>query len=549
MKDQIRMIWERNNQNWLKARQDIKNTLGVKISQQEVYDIINNVTDRERVAPCGELKKFTRWDRGYQFCSNNCSCATESKIRESEKTSLAKYGTKNPMCNQLVKDRFKKSMLETYGAEHPLQVEKFKTKARETTRKNHGVDYSLQSADVRLKSKVTNLARYGVDNPLKSKKIREKMANTMMNRYGGSHTMSSQMLRDKSLQTTRDRYGRDHHTQRHISDTALSILNDRELLREYVSSRSFQTASKELGIDTGTIVRYWENHGLLKPQGGSSQELEITAFLKSLDVEFIRNSRKIIAPLELDFYLPDYKLAIEFNGLYWHSSAIRDNDYHRRKYQACRDRGIRLLMINEDEWLMRNQAWRDRLKNILKKSNKGLAARKLQLKTISQPRMNSFCGVHHIQGATSGAIYCLGAFSDNVLVGIMAFSKQRGTQKIELIRFCTDGDNHAGLFSKMFSHSIREAKFTEILSFADLRHSDGNVYSMNGFELVYETKPDYRYVYEGETYHKSVFTKKRIGEKFGLDMEQLTERQAMEILDIPRIYDCGKFKFTWRSKA
>lgn len=65
----------------------------------------------------------------------------------------------------------------------------------------------------------------------------------------------------------------------------------------------------------------------------------------------IRNSRKIIPPLELDAYFPDRQLAIEYCGLYWHSTARgKDKNYHRNKLEMCTKHGIRLITVFEDEW-------------------------------------------------------------------------------------------------------------------------------------------------------------------------------------------------------
>ena len=69
------------------------------------------------------------------------------------------------------------------------------------------------------------------------------------------------------------------------------------------------------------------------------------------DGEIIPRCRKIISPYELDLYLPNLKLAIEFNGMYWHSIEFDpENKYtHRRKSLLCRDKGIRLIHIFEFE--------------------------------------------------------------------------------------------------------------------------------------------------------------------------------------------------------
>ena len=61
----------------------------------------------------------------------------------------------------------------------------------------------------------------------------------------------------------------------------------------------------------------------------------------------IRNSRDIISPLELDLYYPEKKIAIEFNGDYWHSDKFKDEHYHYNKFKACYDLGITLVSIFE----------------------------------------------------------------------------------------------------------------------------------------------------------------------------------------------------------
>ena len=62
------------------------------------------------------------------------------------------------------------------------------------------------------------------------------------------------------------------------------------------------------------------------------------------------NNRKIINPKELDIYIPDLKLAIEFNGTYWHAEERQHNIYvHREKSIICHNLNIRLIHIFEFE--------------------------------------------------------------------------------------------------------------------------------------------------------------------------------------------------------
>ena len=74
------------------------------------------------------------------------------------------------------------------------------------------------------------------------------------------------------------------------------------------------------------------------------------------------NLKSIIYPYELDIYIPSKNLAIEYCGLYWHSEEQgKDKYYHKRKYDMCRDKGIRLITVFEDEYLRKRELVLDRI--------------------------------------------------------------------------------------------------------------------------------------------------------------------------------------------
>jgi hypothetical protein len=85
----------------------------------------------------------------------------------------------------------------------------------------------------------------------------------------------------------------------------------------------------------------------------STQEKEIVTYIKSLkkDIEIKQNSRSIIAPNELDIFLPEYKLAIEYNGIYWHTekNGKKGRNYHLTKTKQCVEKNITLLHIFGNE--------------------------------------------------------------------------------------------------------------------------------------------------------------------------------------------------------
>lgn len=97
----------------------------------------------------------------------------------------------------------------------------------------------------------------------------------------------------------------------------------------------------------------------------SRAEDEICAFLKENNVNFIQRCRDVISPYEIDIYLPDYKIGIEYNGLYWHSSLFKDKAYHLTKTEYAAQNGVYLLQIFEDEYVNKKQLVLNKIKHIL----------------------------------------------------------------------------------------------------------------------------------------------------------------------------------------
>ena len=94
----------------------------------------------------------------------------------------------------------------------------------------------------------------------------------------------------------------------------------------------------------------------------SAEEIELFKFVKSLAPDAIQSDRIIISPYELDIYIPSKNLAIEFDGLYWHSDENKSNDYHLEKTNTCLRKGIRLIHIFEDEWREKRPIVESRIK-------------------------------------------------------------------------------------------------------------------------------------------------------------------------------------------
>lgn len=291
---------------------------------------------------------------------------------------------------------------------------------------------------------------------------------------------------------------------------------------------------------------------LCSRRGPSQGEIEISDFIKGLGVTVIRNSRSLIPPKEIDIYLPEFGIAIEYCGLYWHSTEVKsDSQYHRNKYLECKNKGIHLITIFEDEWVHRGDVVKSVLNNMLNRNNKRIGARKLTVSPISKDVCKPFMDQHHLQGFVSGSTY-LGAFHGDTLVSVMIFGNptRQKTEGVELKRFVTDGGNYAGVASKLFAYFIREYNPSRVVSFSDHRWFEGTMYEKLGFTAEATLPPDYSYCRGTQRFHKSGFRKSAIAKKFpDIYDPNITEQTMMKMTPYNRIYDCGKTRWVWRERA
>jgi very-short-patch-repair endonuclease len=284
----------------------------------------------------------------------------------------------------------------------------------------------------------------------------------------------------------------------------------------------------------------------------SSYEFEISDYLKTLGLEHKTSTNSEIKPYQLDIYIPSHKLAIEFDGLYWHSEGFLGKGYHLMKTTLCEEQGIRLIHIFEDEWLYKCDIVKSRLKSILGLETNKIYGRHCKVMVVDGKLSAEFLDNNHLQGSTNGSIR-LGLYHDNELVSLMIFNKPRlgiggGGDHYELSRFCVKQNlSVVGGFSKLLKHFMVNYEPKEIVSYADKRWSDGKVYEVNGFTKKLVSKPNYWYIVGKTRKHRFNF-RKSVLRKEGFDTKNKTERQIMLERGINRIYDCGTITYTLLTK-
>lgn len=289
----------------------------------------------------------------------------------------------------------------------------------------------------------------------------------------------------------------------------------------------------------------------------SKFEDEIITTVISSD-EVIKNDRTVLGGKELDIYIPTKKVAIEFDGLKWHSEwfAKKDRNYHLSKTIECEKQGIRLVHIFEDEYLNHKDIVISKLKHILgyNQNFEKIYARKCNIREISKDDAKQFLNKNHLQGYARSTLY-FGCYYNDMLVGVMTFKEiVNGSNKWELNRFASDTNKICiGVGGKLLNFFIKKYNPLYIKSFADRRWSstiNDNLYTKIGFKFDSYVKPNYSYIKTEKTphrYHKFGFRKKTLAKKYGLPIT-MTETDMVKHLGYDRIWDCGLIKYVWFKK-
>jgi len=310
----------------------------------------------------------------------------------------------------------------------------------------------------------------------------------------------------------------------------------------------YNTPEQKEKMRKSAIKRIEENGVFFNP-GPSNPEKEIVEYLKTLGVKnIVQSDRNILSGLELDIFLPDLKIAIEFNGNRFHSDLFKKKNFHKKKTEECQQKGIRLIHIWECDYMKKKNIILSNLKSILGLIENKIYARKCEIKEISSLESNIFLNQNHLQGSTVAKTR-IGLFYNNELVSVMTFSKLRkatGLSHIEdnyeLARFCTKKETIVvGGATKMYQFFIKKYNPKYIMSYANRDWSLGNLYKNLKMEFIGYTEPGYFYVKSNHKFNRYMFTKHKLI-KEGYDKEK-TEYQIMTERGYFRVWDSGNLKY------
>ncbi len=469
---------------------------------------------------------------------------TKENIRQ---TNLKRYGVPVVTQLSEFKEKSRQTCLKKYGVKYATQNKEVRNKTKETIRKKveENLNYWRDIGDKRKETLTSNWGtledyyshawekqkdtlekKYGsLENAYKLRE--EKSQENCLKKLGVKHYNQTKEFREKCRSEAKEAL--QEFRGKNPSYIPLKDLEFEDSLREFFEQHNVsfnrrallvEESAQSLGYEIRNFV-YKESNIIYKFKGIDLQDLSLEKFLPTFEKEVDKNfkaflasayrsegekevyeyikslideevyfqSRNIIkdpegGKLELDIYIPSRKLAIEYNGCYWHSTEnLKDKKYHLKKTLMCEKLEIRLIHIWDFEWNYEKEKIKSFLKNILQEKTK-VGARKCVLHKLSKNEEKQFLKTQHLQGYKKSLV-CYGLFYQNELIQLMSFSKARYRKKVqyELLRLCTkEGYIIIGGAQRLLNAFTKEYSPKSIISYCNREKFKGDVYKELGFK-------------------------------------------------------------------
>jgi transposase-like protein len=502
--------------NWLLTHPEIsiKEQLYLYVSKKERPSCL--------AVGCINVPAFKGYTRGYQtFCSTSCART---------------YGFQTN--GAAIHEKMKATLLKNHGVNSPFKVEG-------AVEKHHAAMIATRGRKVKQETlaqiKQTCIDRYGVENPGMIPAVRERVANTMNERYGGYYLAVNGNEHKHKAWTLRK------------TNVLLTEFNTK-LLEPIDSSKDKYRAlclscheEFNLNIANGDVSRCPKCFFI--PANRSKKEAALSTFIHELGFTTITNakSKELIWPYSLDAWIPSKRIAIEFNGDYWHREEHKGASYHLDKLKSCIAKGIKLIQVFEHEFDYKRELVNARIKSIFGVIEQKLYARNCQHVEVNAADARAFLDRNHLQGFVSSALN-LGLAYKGELVMLMTVGKPRYnlTAELELLRLCTKRElTVVGGVSKLLKQLKQLHLGKTLLTYHDRRWGESSVYEALGFIKGEPSPPSYIYIKNGIKLSRYQAQKhklpKLLGEKFS---EALTESENMSKAGYHKLYDCGQHVYT-----
>jgi hypothetical protein len=536
-----------------KEKQAWYDSIPGEVLSQKVFHLINDLPNLPVCKICGNPVKFVSPKEGYrEYCS--ATCRANGEADNVAKTNMAKYGTKAPAQSKSVMDKMKATTMERFGVENAFQRKDLVVKG---VQEKYGVDNVMHVDDIKTKvsQAITTLSRD------KRLFLVEKRKETNLERYGNPVSVHSPKIWEKAIAKKRETF-------------YSKLITDPRFTSKATPAFSIEEYQGVVDKDKQVIYYPWicvtcketfkdyfaSNRGPRCPKCFPTEvkgrlEKEMVEWLRSEfpELNIIQGSRKIISPLEIDIYLPDYNFAIEFDEVYWHrehnplNTSSRGQHYHSQKTENCQKQGIHLIHVFDSEWVNSTEIVKSIIRSNIGVYERKLGARQGEVREVEDSEAQSFLNANHIQGyAPSGIRY--GLYIKDELVSLLCIGPNRfkkGTY--EIVRFVNKVNTQvSGALTKIFKVAKENIPVgSTLISYVDKRYFKGESNTKLGLVYQYTNHPSFYYTKDNKTlYNRMSFQKGLLASKLKDFDPTLTEGENMLNNGYDRIWDCGTMVYS-----
>lgn len=479
-----------NNEIWISNKYPdfyffIKNKFNLDISWKEKLFLYENSIDYPPLCYCGNNLKFVK-GRYHTYCSIKCMSNDKKIIEQRRNSCINKYGVDCPTKNDYIRKKVKGTTILRYNVSNVSKLESIKLKVKQTNNDKYGVDYVSKKSDVRLK--LSNVMKNNSSLLVEGKRNINKL--NIQNKINIFNLKLIDIIGTSKYRILCDKD--------HIFDIDKNMLNDR--IR---NGNTICTICNEVNTS-------------------SNAQDQIFYFIKdNYKGEILKNKRSIISK-ELDIYLPELKISIEYNGLYWHSDIYKEILYHYNKTEECLRNGINLIHIWEDDWINKKDIVKSKILDILS-LNHIINSDSCEIVDLSIIESKIFLKNNDLNYINYFTIP-IGLLYNSEIVSIMVFDII--DNHYELIEFCDKKYTSVlGGSLKLFNYFLTHSDNNKIVISYHDRSWFNYFYKECGFIYKRTTIPNYNYVING--YRKNTF---------------------INFNKYSKIYDCGHDEYIYYRK-
>lgn len=297
---------------------------------------------------------------------------------------------------------------------------------------------------------------------------------------------------------------------------------------------------------------------------GSTEENEIRDYILELNpnLQLEYHNREILDGREIDIYIPEYNLGIEYNGSVYHATinglyGNKDKNYHKDKFILAKEKGVRLLTIFDVDWQGKQEKIKQLIKDLIIPCKK-IYGRDCEIHWVSKEDALEFFNTYHLQDANKSFMkFNYGLYYNNELLSVMSFSNLRfGVPKLgyyELYRYCVkSGYTILGGAEKLFKHFIKSVDYENIICYSYNDYFDGSIYKRLGFNFDGYTTLSYYWYLGGKEFPRGSCQPKKLKELYPELYEKAEgskEDYIMAKLGARKVYRCGNTKWIYSKEV